>query len=307
MARNSGSLDKHPLSTKIAILLILIGIFSLFSIPSIQAETITVSIAGVGSGTLVSGTLGETQFDNTPFVWSLTYDTTSYSSNLGPDQPIFLNPVSVINLQGYPLPIHVTQEHGLWVYNTDHLWLAPIQMSGSEPGNDMLTIQGNPAWRGFTALSPTSDISGGVFYSNVPISTDQGVLTFSSGTVTSVSANAYAAWAAGINWGGADSSPGADPDQDGIVNLMEYALGGDPVSALSAPRPESQVSASKLQISFLRARPELIYTVQGSSDLIAWTDIPYTQAAAGTTQVVADTVNLTANTRRFLRLRISQP
>ena len=88
---------------------------------------------------------------------------------------------------------------------------------------------------------------------------------------------------------------------------MEYALGGDPVSALSAPRPQEQVSAANiLEISFLRAGHGLTYTVLASSDLITWSEITYTPVAVGETQTVSDTVVLTDNTRRFLRLRVSQ-
>ena len=274
--------------------------------PSAQAKVITASITGVASGTL-----GDTQFDNTSFLWTITYDTTSYSSVWGADQPIFLNPVSVITLQGVPSPISVTQEHGLWVYDTAYLWFAPIWLSGPSSGYDMVQIQGSFKWNGFTAPYQADYISPypqSQFNTSYSISTDQGLLTFSSGTVTSVSANTpYAAWAAGINWNGGDSSPGADPDRDGIVNLMEYALGGDPVSALSAPRPQEQVSAANiLEISFLRAGHGLTYTVLASSDLITWSEITYTPVAVGETQTVSDTVVLTDNTRRFLRLRVSQ-
>ena len=301
-------------------LLVLLGIWGLFSSLSTQAEVITITITGVvGNGTLVSGPSGqgnltETNIENTPFVWSLTYDTAVKSFPVvdqgQPDlsQPVFLNPVSMIALQGYPAPIYVTQEQGVWIYNTDHLYMAPIRMVNGAPAKNILTIEGGAAWDGFSQPYQTGNITVADFAQFVDITTDQGILTFSSNSsVTSVSANTpYLAWAAGINWNGKDSSPGAVPDHDGLVNLVEYALGGDPVSALSAPRPNTQVSASNtLEITFLRAGPGLTYTVLGSSDLITWSEIPYTPVAAGEIQTVTDTVNLTDNPRRFLRLRVS--
>jgi len=310
-SRKSEFRGERPLLLKTSLLLVLVGILGLFSSLSLRAEVITFTITGVGSGTLV-GSNSTTEIVNTSFVWSLTYDTASYSSLWGKGQPIFLNPVSMIIVEGYPTPIRVTQEQGVWIFNTDHLYMAPISMESGFPApnnTNILTIEGDTAWDGFSQPYQTSIITTADFLQFVNISTDQGLLTFSSNSsVSSVSANTpYLAWAAGIKWNGKDSSPGADPDRDGVVNLMEYALGGDPLSALSAPRPETQVSAANmLEISFLRAGPGLTYTVLASSDLITWSEIPYTPLAVGETQTVSDTAVLTDNTRRFLRLRVSQ-
>lgn len=101
----------------------------------------------------------------------------------------------------------------------------------------------------------------------------------------------------------------ADPDGDGINNLLEYALGGNPLSAADADatRPLTQVAASRLQISFLRARAEVSYIVEASGDLTTWTPVSYTPVSIGQTQTVADTVDITSASRRFLRLKITTP
>ncbi|MEI6494349.1 MAG: hypothetical protein WCO94_17520 [Verrucomicrobiota bacterium] len=309
--------------------------------PSVQATPITVTITGTtGTGRLLKvegGTQVETQFPDSAFVWTLTYDPASYSGTLGPDSPIFLHAVSVITIQGISGEIRVTQEHGLYVWydarpeGTHSQWIATMFMVNGELDynrTNMLLIEDtapSTPWTGFTSPFQSSDAISPDFNQCTDVSTDKGLLSFSAqlydsemnalpftaGTVTSVTASAggtpYSTWVAGITWNGGDSTATADPDHDGLSNLMEYALGGNPVSAQSAVKPQSQVSGQKLQISFLRARSELTYTVQGSSNLTSWTDISYTPVAQGATQVVTDTVTLTGNAKRFLRLQVTLP
>jgi hypothetical protein len=70
----------------------------------------------------------------------------------------------------------------------------------------------------------------------------------------------------------------ADPDNDGQANLLEYALGGDPMSANS----KGQLSAGLTNIAGLSypilafsrntAATDAVLTVQWSSDLASWVD-----------------------------------
>ncbi len=43
--------------------------------------------------------------------------------------------------------------------------------------------------------------------------------------------DSYDAWAAGIDWNGMDSSPGADPDDDGFTNEQEHIADTDPTQS----------------------------------------------------------------------------
>jgi hypothetical protein len=116
----------------------------------------------------------------------------------------------------------------------------------------------------------------------------------------------------------------ADPDADGIVNLMEYALGGLPNTASTVILPVLSAPTDRLQITFTRLAPtDVTYLVQSSTDLIAWTTIAtfsangatWTGAAtvnetgSGATRnvIVPDTTVLNAGSKRFLRLKITTP
>ena len=105
----------------------------------------------------------------------------------------------------------------------------------------------------------------------------------------------------------------ADPDSDGLPNLLEYALGTVPTSAASASRPVLATAASHLTLTFNRiADPALIYQVETSPDLTpqSWTPIWQSTGAqntAGPVTVTDSTYNINTSNppRRFLRLRVT--
>ena len=170
----------------------------------------------------------------------------------------------------------------------------------SGPGN---VIFGNPT---STDTSATADAPG-TYLLRLAVS-DGEVTGFADVVFHATAAPGYAAWAAGIAWGGADADPGADADSDSLSNLMEYALGGNPLSNALTPVPVMELPGSRLQLTFFRARGEIIYNVQSSSNLTSWTDILYTATSTGMNQTVTDSVDLDANNpRRFLRLQVIQP
>jgi hypothetical protein len=89
----------------------------------------------------------------------------------------------------------------------------------------------------------------------------------------------------------------ADPDGDGIVNLCEYALGGNPLVASATPLPQLERRDESLALTFTRypEHTDIILTVQAAADPAGpWSDLahsthggPMTASTPGTEVVEA--------------------
>ncbi len=107
----------------------------------------------------------------------------------------------------------------------------------------------------------------------------------------------------------------ADPDGDGLVNMLEYALDLDPLAAAStaATTVGTESGTGRLTLTFRRARPasELTYIVECSSDMVTWRTLvtnPLGDAAVGDLITVSDApLNTEDQTSRFLRLKVQVP
>jgi hypothetical protein len=97
----------------------------------------------------------------------------------------------------------------------------------------------------------------------------------------------------------------ADPDGDGANNLLEYALASDPLVPDFSGQVDLAHDGAKLALTFFRARAELTYVVEASSDLTQWTSLVTNPGAVG--QEITVTDSNPASPRRFLRLRVTMP
>jgi hypothetical protein len=108
--------------------------------------------------------------------------------------------------------------------------------------------------------------------------------------------------------------PGADPDRDGCVNLLEYAFGTDP-NVPGIDPSVFEMAGSRLSAHYILRSddPDLAWVPEISNDLIAWSPLPASQATEtlrgdGWMEIdVVDSLTTAEATQRFIRLRLTHP
>ena len=116
-----------------------------------------------------------------------------------------------------------------------------------------------------------------------------------------------------------------DPDQDGIPNLIEYALGTNPNAFTASACSLGTLAINgttylTLTYTRLKAATDIILTPEASGDLAAWQSgpdavipvipvIPVSTVDNGLTEtvVVRDAAPIVGNSRRFLHLKVTRP
>ncbi len=148
---------------------------------------------------------------------------------------------------------------------------------------------------------------------------DKVVLSITGG---GVDPTAYEVWAASFNLTGADAYNQADPDGDGYLNLLEYALGSNPTSDTSNVkiRLVQTNGTNRLLLQRVNTATDVVYEVEGSysaANNAAWSVIASNVLGTwggatvddnntGAVHEVRVTDAATA-TNRFLRLRVTRP
>lgn len=133
---------------------------------------------------------------------------------------------------------------------------------------------------------------------------------------TSLISSPYATWASanglteGVN-DGADQ----DPENDGISNVLEFVLGGNPLASSTSVLPTVSATGSNFVFTFNRSdesESEVTLLFQHGSNLTGWTDVAIPATSVGSVAVTEngispDTIVVTipkdANTKLFGRLQ----
>ena len=199
-------------------------------------------------------------------------------------------------------------------------------VTGNVTFYDGVTAVGTSALNGsFKATISSSSLTAGP-HRIVAQYTGNGTFTASASTVLSLmvaAPTAYEAWASHTTQGltpGVNDSLLADPDADGLSNLMEFALAGAPMISSQVVAPILTKSAASFVFEYDRsdvAQPTTIQVVEYGSDLTGWTPviIPETiqPGAVGMVQITPgspkDRVKVTipnGGTRTFVRLKVTR-
>jgi autotransporter-associated beta strand protein len=134
-------------------------------------------------------------------------------------------------------------------------------------------------------------------------------VTNSNTLSVSYTPDAYVVWTQGFTWGTASSAPGADPDADGMENLSEYAFGGNPLVASSAPKPVLGRSGDGrfLTLNFTALRADTTYSVRGTATLaLSPTNLTSYPGTIGGPVSFTDSVEIGSAPARFLDVLISR-
>ena len=171
------------------------------------------------------------------------------------------------------------------------------------------------------SITPAATLSG---TSTITVSVSDGALTTGTSFVLSVDPP-ITTWKKnqfGANWANvAISGDLADPEKDGIANLLEYALNLSPnlMSVTGLPTSGSVLVSGSTYVALaytrVKSATDITYLVEVSGDLSNWSSGPSYTLQTGSTDsgstasvVVRDLTPISpSNPKRFIRLKITRP
>ena len=137
--------------------------------------------------------------------------------------------------------------------------------------------------------------------------------TATAGQLKLIKSGGFGAWADSFE-GLTDKTPGGDPDGDGISNLLEYVIGGDPRVSSTGFLPKQAIVGTNLVLSYQRSdasEADTTQTGQWSTNLVDWTNIAPVQVNENDTAPDDMTISIprsnAAGGKLFGRLHVTMP
>ena len=114
-----------------------------------------------------------------------------------------------------------------------------------------------------------------------------------------------------LGWIYSVTDPTGDLDADGLTNLLEYALHGNPTTPDTARSPTVAIESGYLTLTYFKVTTalDIQYAIEQSTDLVTWTtagSIDEIIATQDNVQTIKAKVAMNGAPRLFLRLRITR-
>lgn len=140
---------------------------------------------------------------------------------------------------------------------------------------------------------------------------DQPGVSILAGQTTTSAISDFEAWATTKNLTTGSDGPTDDPDQDRIPNLLEFALGLEPMAIDTSGLPTAQLVGNTIEYTFSSKEPSITYQVETStslSDPNGWqaSGSPVIGASGLTSTHTISRSEIDATGTLFIRLQVSE-
>lgn len=185
---------------------------------------------------------------------------------------------------------------GVGIVNIKGVFNIDLAGATATPGNSWTLVDVGTLEETFDSTFSITDFTENAGVWTKPDGANVWTFRESTGMLTYSVASAFSSWidtpAFGLTAGEKDSA--ADPDNDGIENLMEFVLNGNPSASDPSILPDLVVTATDFEFTFDRRddslSPETTQTFQYSTNLTDWISVTL---PAGTDTVGVATITVT--------------